>query len=254
MCGRATLTTPGDELREQLDLDVVPTMVPRFNIAPSQPIAIIRTPRILSFAAFGLSAFTGKPGRTINLRAESLPNVPAYREAFQRHRCLVVVDGFFEWKELPDLPTPQAGLFADAKPKSKAKKPKKQPFLIRRTDGAAFTLAAVWAPIAGRSPANDDAVECAIVTGAAAGVVAEMHDRMPVIVPASAREIWLSGADDPPGRMEASTRDRVKALLAKDAVSSGAAELVATAVGPRVNNAAYDDEEVLRPADGASHV
>jgi len=254
MCGRATLTTPGDELREQLDLDVVPTMVPRFNIAPSQPIAIIKTPRILSFAAFGLSAFTGKPGRTINLRAESLPNVPAYREAFQRHRCLVVVDGFFEWKEVPDAEA-QGALFSDAKSgKSKTKKPKKQPFVIRRTDGGVFTLAAVWAPIAGRSPANDDAVECAIVTGAAAGVVADMHDRMPVIVPPDARDIWLSGAPEPGERMDASTRDRLRALLAKDAVALQAADLVATALGPRVNNAAFDDEEVLRPADGAGHV
>ncbi len=110
MCGRATLTSPGDELREQLGLDVVPTVVPRFNIAPSQPIAVIKTPRILSFAAFGLSSFTGKPGRTINLRAESLPNIPAYRDAFKHHRCLVVVDGFFEWRIVGEEEPRQKGL------------------------------------------------------------------------------------------------------------------------------------------------
>lgn len=241
MCGRATLTTPGDELREQLDLDGVPTLVPRFNIAPSQPIAVIREPRVLSFAGFGLSGFQGKPGRTINLRAESLPNAPAYREAFGQHRCLVVVDGFFEWKPLQEPPAPQGALFGDsgsaAQGRKKAKPPK-QAYLIRRSDGRAFTLAAVWAK--GPTPANDG-VECAIVTGPAAGVLRDMHDRMPVIIPPEARDVWLSGTEAP-------SRERLKALLSRDAVATGATDLFAIAVGPRVGNPAFDDEEVLRPA------
>ncbi len=240
MCGRATLTTPGDELREQLGLDVVPTMVPRFNIAPSQSIAVITTPRILSFAAFGISTFTGKPGRTINLRAESLPNVPAYRNAFQRHRCLVVVDGFFEWRDVPAT-TAQGALFGDATPKrarGKSKKPLKQAFHIRRADHAPFTLAGVWAAKPGAEPAN----ECAIVTGAAAGVLADLHDRMPVIVAPAARDVWLSGTAVDPGR------DALVHLLSRQTVAAGAAGLVAVPVGERVNSAAFDDEEVLRPA------
>ncbi len=241
MCGRATLTTPGDELREQLGLDVVPTMVPRFNIAPSQPIAVITTPRILSFAAFGLSSLTGRPGRTINLRGESLPNVPAYRDAFQRHRCLVVVDGFFEWRDVPATPA-QGALFGDVVPargkKGKPRKPLKQAFHIRRADHAPFTLAGVWAVKADAEPAN----ECAIVTGAAAGVVAGLHDRMPVIVAPAARGVWLSGAEIEPGR------DALLHLLSRQTVAASAADLVAVQVGERVNSAAFDDEEVLRPA------
>ena len=242
MCGRATLTTPGDELREQLGLDVVPTMVPRFNIAPSQPLPIIKTPGVLSFAAFGLSSFTNRPGRTVNLRAESLPNLPAYRDAFARRRCLVVVDGFFEWRDVHAEPS-QARLFGDdAKhSKRKAAKQEKQAFHIRRADRAPFTLAGVWTEKPGADSAND-VVECAIVTGAAAGVVSELHDRMPAIVAAAARGVWLSAADGAP------ERDALRRLLSRDAIAAGAADLVAIPVGPRVNSPAFDDEEVLTPA------
>lgn len=253
MCGRATLTTPGDELREQLGLLVVPTLVPRFNIAPSQPIALIRTPGVLSFGAFGLTSVPGRPGRTINLRGESLPNVPSYRDSFQHRRCLVVVDGFFEWRPQDSSAAAQRDLFAGAEDKATRRKakPKTQAFHVRRSDRKAFTLAAVWSPLPGAAPDNGQEVECAIITGVAAGVVARLHDRMPVIVAPSAREVWLSSPEAAPG---ATSTRAAKALLEKETVSLGAVDLVAIPVGARVGNPAFDDEEVLRPVRGSEPI
>ena len=148
MCGRATLTSSPDELREVFDLDELPVLTPRFNIAPSQPLPIIRTPRHLE-----LLPWTSKERRVVNVRLQSATTKPA-------NRCLVVVDGFYEWRA------------AD-----------KQPFYFHRVDRKPFALGGV---IMGGAAA-------AIVTTAPLPGIVEVHDRMPLILSKEHWGAWLRG-------------------------------------------------------------
>src|SRR5580658_5299822 len=125
MCGRATLSTSPEDLRELLGLDELPDLPPRFNIAPTQPIAVIREPHRLELLRWGLILPGGNRhgAQGINARVETVARAPAYRESFRKRRCLVVVDGYFEWKKLEKA---------------------RQPFLIRREDRKPLALAGIW--------------------------------------------------------------------------------------------------------------
>jgi putative SOS response-associated peptidase YedK len=147
MCGRATLTVSVDELREVFELEEVPEMPPRFNIAPSQPLPVIRTPGRLELLPWGT-----KERRVINVRVERATTKPS-------NRCLVVVDGFYEWRD------------AD-----------KQPFYFHRIDKKPFALAGV---VMGAG--------VAIVTSAPLPGIVELHDRMPLILPKTDWTRWLGG-------------------------------------------------------------
>jgi putative SOS response-associated peptidase YedK len=223
MCGRAILTASPDDLRELLGLTEMSDFAPRYNIAPTQPIAVVREPGRLEFLKWGLtkgdarggpSAPSGPGARElrINVRGESVAT--AYRESFAKRRCLVVVDGFYEWQR-------RANVTRGAS----------QPFLFRREDGKAFALAGLWT----RRVSEDGEVidECAVVTGAAQGVVVPVHDRMPLVVPRESHLRWLAG-----DVKEAS------ALLVPSAEG-----LRSQAVSSRVSSAANDDAACLEPVD-----
>ncbi len=168
MCGRTTLVTPGDDLREAFGLDEVAELPQRYNIAPTQPIAVIRQPRRLELLRWGLLLADAR-GPGINVRVETVARAPAYRDAFRQRRCLVIVDGFYEWQRREKL---------------------RQPFAIRRADRRAFALAGIWSAYV---TSEGEVVDCcAIITGPATGVVAPLHDRMPLIVPPAARTAWLA--------------------------------------------------------------
>lgn len=177
MCGRASLTCPAEVLREELGLSAVPTQAPRWNIAPTQPIAVVRMTGVLETLRWGLvPGFSRGPGdagaRWINARAETVAKLPVFRDAFARRRCLVVVDGFYEWRRTGRT---------------------KLPFYLRREDRAPMTFAGVWA--LWTSPRDGEAIEsCAIVTCKAEGVVSTLHDRMPVVIDRAERNAWLRGA------------------------------------------------------------
>jgi putative SOS response-associated peptidase YedK len=147
MCGRATLTSSPEELREVFDLEEAPTLAPRFNIAPSQPLPIIRTPGKLEFLPWGT-----KERRVINVRLRSATTKPA-------SRCLVVVDGFYEWRAED-----------------------KQPFYFHRVDKKPFALGGV---IMGKGSA--------IVTTEPLPGIVEVHDRMPLILSKKDWSAWLQG-------------------------------------------------------------
>ena len=148
MCGRATLTVSTDELREVFALDELPAdMAPRFNIAPSQPLPVIRTPGRLELLPWGT-----KERRVINVRLERASTKPG-------SRCLVVVDGFYEWRD------------AD-----------KQPFYFHRIDGKPFALGGV---VLGAG--------AAIVTSDPFTGIVELHDRMPLILAKKDWSAWLEG-------------------------------------------------------------
>jgi len=202
MCGRATLSVSEQDLRELFGLEQIPLLNPRYNIAPSQDLPVIRVPHKLELLHWGLSDVGHARG--INVRAESVARAPRYRDSFRARRCLVVVDGFFEWQR-----------------RGKSK----QPFLVHRQDGKPFALAGIWE----RTADGEDT--CAVITGQAQGVVAELHDRMPIIVPPNAYERWL----DPEER---------KAI---DLLAPSAAELVSHPVSKAVNSPKNDDPRCVEP-------
>jgi putative SOS response-associated peptidase YedK len=174
MCGRYKLSEKAGSLYEFFDIhgEIPFEFVPRFNIAPTQPIPIIRTPHQLELVRWGLKLPNPKAGG-FNVRVESLA-APFYRDSIHGRRCLILADGFYEWKVIGD---------------PNAKKPLKQPYLIKRPDGAPFAFAGIW----DRSKLpNGEFSDCAaILTTTPRGVAAEVHDRMPVILPKSAMGAWL---------------------------------------------------------------
>ena len=172
MCGRYKVSTPGDELWEAFDLHGEVWQPPaRYNIAPSQPVLLVRTPHRLETMRWGLRFATGSKSNGINVRVESL-GAPLYREAVRTRRCLILADGFYEWQ-------------IDAHKK-------KRPFLLQRSDKKPFAFAGIWSPT---QLANGELVDaCAILTTAARGVVAVVHHRMPVILPRAHEHAWLTAA------------------------------------------------------------
>ncbi len=177
MCGRYTLSTPGELVAELCGLEVAPRLEPRYNIAPTQEAAVVRRlggRRRLDLLRWGLVPYWARdPGignRLINARSESAADKPSFRDSFKRRRCLVPADGFFEWRKS------SAG---------------KQPYLVRLRDGAPFAFAGLWDRWV---PHDGEPVESfTILTTAPNPLVAELHDRMPVILPPAGFESWLAG-------------------------------------------------------------
>jgi putative SOS response-associated peptidase YedK len=218
MCGRTALTAKPEDLREIFGLTEEPRIVPHYNVTPSQPLAVVRvvrgaTGRTLESLRWGLVPFWAddpKMGQKLALaRVETVATSPAFRDAVRKHRCLVVVDGFYEWKR-------------DGKSKS-------QPFFFHRPDGAPFAIAGVW----DRWVSKDGEVieSCAIVTQPARPPVEAVHDRMPLVLGREAWDRWLDPSD----------QDLPALLSPRDA------ELVAYAVSPYVNDPKHDDAECVTP-------
>lgn len=219
MCGRFNQTASGEEIAESFALEETPALAPRYNIAPTQPVAVVlldeRGRRRVAERRWGLvpKDALGKERGFINARAESAADKPAFSEAFAARRCLVLATGFYEWQQL------------DAK--------RRQPWLFRLATGAPFAFAGLWEPAAAYAGALPT---CTILTTAPNEVTRPVHDRMPVILAPEACARWL----DP----RLSTREELRALLAPFAAGA----MTAYPVGTRVNNAAFDDPECLAPA------
>ncbi len=176
MCGRFTLRTPAHRLAEFFRLIDSFDWKPRYNIAPTQPVLIIRDeegrrqPAVVRWGLIPSWADDERIGsRMINARAETAATKPSFRSAFRRRRCLVPADGFFEWKKLSGRG--------------------KQPYYITRPDGTPFALAGLWERWE-KGP-NGPIESCTILTTAANQQLAQLHDRMPVILPEEAFDIWL---------------------------------------------------------------
>ena len=177
MCGRFTLTTPTANLATLFDLDKVPNLVPRYNIAPTQAVLTVRTTRAgvgreLALMRWGLIPSWAKdPGignSLINARSETVTEKPSFRTAFKRRRCLIPADGFFEWQK-------QEG--------------RKQPFFIGLQDRRPFAFAGLWEHWEGADGSILDS--CTILTTAANTLVRPLHDRMPVILDPADYTTWL---------------------------------------------------------------
>jgi putative SOS response-associated peptidase YedK len=169
MCGRFTLRTTPHLVAEQFDLAGVPDFSPRFNIAPTQQVLAVGLQdgtRHGSFLRWGLISPWAKDTKIgnslINARADGLADKPSFRSAFKRGRCLVIADGFYEWRK-------------DGKAK--------QPFFIRMKDNRPFAFAGLsehWSK--GEKPIDS----ATIITTDPNQVMAPIHDRMPVILPKAA--------------------------------------------------------------------
>jgi putative SOS response-associated peptidase YedK len=180
MCGRYELSSHPTAIALAFGLDYPPDIRPRYNIAPMQQVPIVRVGadgrRQLVQVRWGLvPRFAKDPSigaRMINARGETLASRSAFRNAFARHRCLVPVNGFYEWQATPGG---------------------KQPLHIGMPDGRPFGLAGLYERWL--SSGGDVLDTCAIVTNAATRSLAAVHDRMPVIVPDADYARWLDPSD-----------------------------------------------------------
>jgi len=181
MCGRYALHANPQVIALQFGLASMPEVKPRYNIAPTAEVLIVRAGEGATQAAFvrwGLvPRWASDPAigaKLNNARAESVAEKPSFREAFRKRRCLIPASGFFEWK-------PEAG--------------RKQPYYIHPARGELFALAGLWEAWHG----PEDVLEtCAVVTTDANAVMQPIHDRMPVIVAQCDYARWLDcaiGAD-----------------------------------------------------------
>jgi len=224
MCGRYVLTTPGEVLAELFELDEKPHLAPRYNIAPTQEVAIVRRrPEggdALAMAQWGLVPFWAKEreigNKLINARAETLAEKPSFRDSFRKRRCLIPADGFYEWQKTGG---------------------RKQPWLLRLRGGGPFAFAGLWSSWKDR--ASDDVLEsCTIVTTTPNELAAAIHNRMPVILPRERHAVWLDPASDP-------------AELSELLVPLPAGEMQAIPVSTWVNSPAHDDPRCVEAVAGA---
>ena len=220
MCGRYTLIANAEAIRALFELPAFDERlgVPRYNIAPTQPIVAVRREsagvRRASLLQWGLvPSFAEDPAvgnRMINARAETVARKPAFREPFQKRRCLVPADGFYEWRRVGRA---------------------RDPYLLKMRDGRPFAFAGVWDRWTAAGPPMES---CAILTTAANAVVSRIHDRMPVILDPAAYDLWL----DPSAR-----EDDLHRVLRP----FPAERMSAVPVSPRVNSVAVDDPECETP-------
>jgi len=223
MCGRFTLTIDPFALQEAFPWAIVPDDLPvRYNIAPSQPVAVIPNTgdNIVTMYKWGLIPSWSKDpsigDRMINARAESLDEKPSFRNAYKRRRCLILSDGFYEWKQNPDLKT-------------------KQPMYIRLKDGKPFAFAGLWE--VWNAPDGSEIRSCTVITTQPNSLLEAIHNRMPVILPSSAYNKWLAKEDQQPTQLNG--------LL----VPYPASEMIAFPVSKMVNRPELDTPELVKPID-----
>lgn len=171
------------------ELDEIPDISPRHNIAPTQEIAAIIAPegkRELHMMRWGLIPSWAKDAsivqRMINARSETVAEKPSFRTAFRRRRCLVVADGFYEWTD----PEPEGSLFAQP---SSCEKPRRQPHWIGRKDRLPFAFAGLYELNQATELGPVETVT--IITCEANHLIAPLHDRMPVVLDPRDWDFWL---------------------------------------------------------------
>ena len=225
MCGRFTLAhTDPSQLRVRFPISEGIEIRRRYNVAPGDDVlAVVRREEShpqATLLRWGLVPYwVSDPKelgvKTINARAETVAERPAYRDAFARRRCLILADGFYEWKS-------------------------GAPHWITREDGAPFAFAGLWATWRprGEDEGGEPLRSCTIVTTAAADSVRALHDRMPVILPAGAEDTWMDPATPEPEL--------------HDVLASAVSGLVARPVSRAVNDARHDAPDCLGPPEQAS--
>ena len=224
MCGRFALKAPPAEILRRFGVDAVPEMAPRYNIAPTQPILIIRHPwqqpearREAASVKWGLLPSWAKDAsmaaKLANARGETVAEKPAFRSAFRRMRCLIPADGFYEWEATPSG---------------------KQPWFLRLKSHESLAFAGLWEHL--KTPDGTPLETATIITTDANELVRPVHDRMPVILQPDDWAAWL----------DAQTKaEDLKALLKP--LPSDLMERYR--VSRRMSNARNEGEECINPVE-----
>jgi putative SOS response-associated peptidase YedK len=206
MCNRFRQTKSGREVAERFQAWDEIEDPPRYNIAPTQPVLTVRErggKRVISSMRWGLVPSAAAHGAGhFNARSESVSGTSAFRDLLKDHRCLIPADGFYEWRNMGSV---------------------KQPFCFELAGGELFAFAGLW----------EDGGTCVILTTDANSLVAEVHDRMPVIVRPQDYEVWLNSSD-------------VKAALAI-LKPCEPAHMRSYPVNPKLNNSQNEDAESAAP-------
>jgi len=222
MCGRYVITSPPGAVRVLFGYPEQPNFPPRYNVAPTQPIPLVRLvdgKRSFALMRWGLLPAWVKDPKTfsllVNARGESVLDKPAFRNAVRRRRCLIPADGFYDWR----AGTP------------------KRPYFVRAKSGGPIAFAGLWETWTG--PNGEEVDTAAIVTTRANRVLAAIHDRMPVIVPPEAFDLWLDCA-------------KVDAMTAAALIAPASESLLeGYEVSPAVNRVANDSADLIAPAAAA---
>ena len=224
MCGRYRLSRRKQLVQEYFDTDPgEEDWVPRYNIAPTQPVTIIRQNprepvRELSLVRWGLIPSWAKDAsaaaRMINARSETAVTKPAFRDSLKSRRCLIPADGFYEWQRT-----------------GKAK----QPYCFEVNEGELFAFAGIWDRWKDRS--GDNIESCSILTTTPNAVTAAVHDRMPVILDPDGYDLWL----DPGMKDVAVVSELLKPYDAR--------RMRCYPVSTRINHVANDDKECSAPVE-----
>ncbi len=184
MCGRFALTAPASTIAEVFQVDVLPDVLPRYNVAPTTEVPCVvqnaEGQRVLETFRWGLVPSWSKDRKAaasmINARAETVASKPAFRSAWKRRRLLVPADGFYEWQRID--------------PKHKV------PHLIGVTGGGLFAMAGLYE--SWTDPETGEVLKtCTVVTTGPNALMTPIHDRMPVILPPSAWDRWLDPKTPP---------------------------------------------------------
>ncbi len=182
MCGRFALVATGEEVAAHYQLEEVPFVAPRYNIAPTQPVAAVRLDpggqREFTFFQWGLIPSWSKDptmgAKLINARAETAAEKPAFRAAFKRRRCLIPATGFYEWQ---------------------ATEGRKQPMHISAAGGGLLSLAGLWE--IWHAPDGGELETCTILTTTPNSLMEPIHNRMPVVLDPADYGMWLDPATAP---------------------------------------------------------
>ena len=220
VCGRYRRTTKEEELARIYRIPIPPQLdLPiSYNVAPSQNVLAIRfnpntDQRSLDTLRWGLVPYWAKDEkigyRTINARAETVDTAPSYREAFRKRRCLIPADGFYEWKKLPGG---------------------KIPYAIGMKDDSPFVFAGLWE--GWKDPVTNGWIRtCTIITGDPNDLLAQVHTRMPVILPEEYHARWLGEVEN------GDLKELLKPFPAED--------MKVWPISSRVNDPKNDDEAIL---------
>jgi putative SOS response-associated peptidase YedK len=224
MCGRFTLTADTEELKKAFpDYSFPPQSAPRFNIAPTQPILAMANDgqNTADFFVWGLIPSWSKDpeigNRLINARSETLAEKPSFRGSYKYKRCLIFADGFYEWKTQPGMKV-------------------KTPYFIRLESGLPFAFAGLWDEW--NSPEGSQIKSATIITTEPNSLMANLHNRMPVILPPHAYAQWLDREPQKP--------ETLQQLL----LPFPADQMTAHPVSTLVNSPANDLPEVIQPVAG----
>jgi putative SOS response-associated peptidase YedK len=228
MCGRAILVSSVEDITEVFEISTPasPELAgpARFNVAPGQDVLVVRPPsssssssppaRELARVRWGLVPWWSKDtkiaGRCIQARFETIAKAPAFRDAFRSRRCLVVVDGFYEWS---------------------GSGKRRQPHYVHLAETGPFAIAGVWD--SWKTPEGSVLETCAVVTTASRGPVARLHDRMPLVLGPEARQRWLTASPEE----------------ARELAPLGEADrFLVVPVSTWVNDVKHDDARCLEPA------